>query len=106
MGQKNNHHEHHVIPVSVFMNVFYALVALTALTVVTAKFMSFGKMDAFVAFSIAAVKATLVMMYFMHLKYDSIMNRVIILGSFFFVLLLYIFSVLDIFTRIPQHSTL
>jgi len=76
MSQDNHH-----VTVSTFMKVFYALVGLTALTVVTAKFMDFGSFNVLVAFSIAAVKGFLVMAYFMHLKYDSPMNRYIILHA-------------------------
>ena len=101
MSQDNHH-----IPLSTFMNVFYALIGLTALTVITAKGMDFGAFNVLVAFTIAAVKGFLVMAYFMHLKYDAPMNRYIIGSSFIFVILLFVFLVLDIYTRVPVESTL
>ncbi len=100
------HGEEHHIPIETHFKIFAALIGFTLLTVVTAKMMDFGAFDALIAFSIATVKAFLVMAYFMHLKYDGIMNRAIIASSFFFVFLLFLFCVLDIYSRITQVSTL
>lgn len=97
---------HHIIPFNTYMKVFGALIFLTFLTVLTAKGMDLSPFNGAVAFLIAATKAGLVMAIFMHLKYDSKMNSYIIFGSFIFVLLLFVFCVLDIYTRIPVESTL
>jgi len=59
-----------------------------------------------VAFIIAAFKAALVLMFFMGLKYDKPDNRLIFATGFFFLALLFIISVLDIYTRIAETSTL
>ncbi len=93
--------EHHIIPFKTYMKVFAALIFLTFLTVVTAKGMDLAPFNGAVAFLIAATKAGLVMAIFMHLKYDARSNSIIIFGSFAFVLLLFIFCVIDIYTRIP-----
>lgn len=98
--------EHHIIPLKTYMKVFSALIFLTLLTVVTAKGMDLAPFEGAVAFIIATVKAALVMAIFMHLKYDAKSNSLIILGSLFFVFLLFIFCVIDIYTRIPVESTL
>ncbi len=97
--------DHHIIPFSTYMKVFAALIFLTFLTVLTAKGMDLHPFNGAVAFIIAAVKAGLVMSIFMHLKYDAKSNSIIIFGSFIFVLLLFIFCVIDIYTRIPVEST-
>ncbi len=96
---------HHVVPAKVFFNVFVALVVLTVLTVVFHE-MHLGAFAAPVAFLIATAKATLVLMYFMHLKYDNMTNRVIFLSGFFFLALLFFFCFIDIFFRIPVVETL
>jgi cytochrome c oxidase subunit 4 len=80
--------------------VFAALVVLTVLTV-TFHQMHLGALAAPVAFLIATAKATLVLAYFMHLKYDNKLNRVMFLSSFFFLFLLFLFSALDLFLRAP-----
>lgn len=100
------HGEHHAIPLSTHLKVFAALIGFTVLTVVTAKGMDFGAFNWVVAFSIATGKAFLVLAYFMHLKYDEKIYKMIIASSFFFVFLLFIFCVLDLATRIAQVSTL
>ena len=106
MAQQAEHHGEHHITVATHVKVFAALIGFTILTVVTAKFIDFGMFNAVIAFTIATAKAILVMAYFMHLKYDEKIFKVIISLSFFFVFLLYIFCVLDIATRILQQNTL
>ena len=98
-------HEHHIIPLKTYWTVFAALIFLTIVTVAAAQ-IDFGAMNALVAFGIASVKASLVLGIFMHLKYDNMMNRVIIGSGVFFLLLFWFFSIIDIVTRIPQESTL
>jgi cytochrome c oxidase subunit 4 len=98
-------HEHHIIPLGTYLKIFGTLIVLTVVTVLAAQ-IDFGIFNDVVAFGIASVKAALVLGYFMHLKYDNMMNRVIIGSSVFFLLLLWVFSILDIVTRIPQESIL
>ena len=102
---KHEDHEHHLIPLEIYMKIFAALIALTVITVLASRF-DFGMMNTIVAFAIATVKAGLVLAFFMHLKYDNMMNRVIIFSGLFFVIVLYFFCVLDEGTRIIQRSTL
>jgi len=106
-GAKSTDHEGHVTPFNVYVKVAAALFALTFLTVgahaVHEHLEPFG---ALIAFSIAAVKAYLVMAFFMHLKYETKMNRAIFISGFLFLLLLFVITTLDIYTRIIQHSIL
>jgi len=97
--------EHHIIPFAVYVKVFAALIVLTVITVWVTRF-DFGAFNAFVAFFIATVKASLVLGYFMHLKYDNMMNRVIFASGVFFLILLYFFCYVDEATRIIERSTL
>jgi cytochrome c oxidase subunit 4 len=62
--------EHPVIPVSLYLKVFAALMVLTALTVVVA-FIDWGFLNDVVAMTIAVTKALLVVAIFMHLKYSA-----------------------------------
>ncbi len=97
--------QHHVIPFKTYMKVAAALVALTFLTVICHE-LHLGPLAGPVAFLIAAVKAALVLLYFMHLKYDNMQNRVIFGSGLIFLLLLIGFSALDIWTRVQSMSTL
>lgn len=98
-------HKHHIIPFKTYMQVFATLIGLTILTVVTAKGMDLHPLNGVIAFTIATVKAALVMAIFMHLKYDAKSNTIIILSSFGFLFLLFIFSIADIYTRISVANT-
>ncbi|MCX7978326.1 MAG: cytochrome C oxidase subunit IV family protein [Bdellovibrionaceae bacterium] len=103
----HGNHERHITPFKTYLNVAIALFALTFLTMIA--FWNnhhLGVLAGPVAFLIAAVKAVLVMGYFMHLKYEGMMNRVIFGTGFFFLLVLIFFSGLDIWTRISVSSTL
>jgi cytochrome c oxidase subunit IV len=107
MSNDNNHCEHHVTPAMTYVKVAGALYALTILTVLAYNFrLSFGVLAAPIAFLIAAVKASFVLLWFMHLKEDKLVNRVIFGAGFLFLALLLAFSALDIWTRIMESSTL
>lgn len=60
----------HVVPLRVLLGVSGALVVLTYLTVKVAE-VDLGAWNLFGALAIASIKATLVGLYFMHLRYDS-----------------------------------
>ncbi|MCK6597423.1 MAG: cytochrome C oxidase subunit IV family protein [Bdellovibrionaceae bacterium] len=113
----NNHsehqsagHGHHIIPAEIYKKVALALFVLTLLTVgfhyLFHSVMHGSVLAAPVAFLIAAVKASLVLMFFMGLKYDSVDNRIIFALGFFFLFVLIFFSALDIWTRVAVTSTL
>jgi cytochrome c oxidase subunit IV len=92
--------EHHITPFSTYMKVAGALFALTFLTVgAHAIHHVLGSAAPLVAFAIAAVKAFLVMAYFMHLKYESMENRIVFGLGFVFLLVLFGISITDILSR-------
>ena len=97
--------QHHIIPLKTYFKVAAALIALTFATVFFHE-LHLGPLAGPVAFLIAAVKASLVLLYFMHLKYDNMQIRVIFGSSLIFLALLIGFSALDIWTRIQAFSTL
>jgi cytochrome c oxidase subunit 4 len=101
----SNHVDHPEIPLKTYLNIFFALVVMTVVTVAAARF-DFGALNTVIALAIASVKAGLVLAYFMHLKYDDKLYLVGFFTAIFFVILLYLFSVLDIFTRIAQDNIL
>lgn len=108
MGHGPNPHSeaaHHIIPLGDYVKVFIALIILTVITVAAARF-DFGVLNTVIAFFIASVKAVLVLAIFMHLKYDDMLNRVIIGSAAFFLIVMYFFCIVDEVTRIVQKSTL
>lgn len=101
----NTHGGHHVTPIATYVKVAMALYVLTIATVSFHQ-MHLGALAAPVAFLIASVKAALVLLWFMHLKDDNMVNRVIFGTSFFFLALFFSFCALDIWTRIQQINSL
>ncbi|NUM89452.1 MAG: c-type cytochrome [Bdellovibrionales bacterium] len=89
---------HPLVPLRVYLNTLLALLVLTVVTV-GASYVDFGKANFGVAFFIASVKAALVMAFFMGLKYDSYLNRAVILGSFAALALFLFFPLADMWTR-------
>lgn len=102
---EGNHGGHHIIPFNIYVKVALALIVLTFATVFF-HWMHLGALAAPVAFLIAAVKAALVMLFFMGLKYDNKLNQVIFGTGFFFLFVLFLFSALDIWTRVKEVSSL
>ena len=74
-----------------FMTVLVALLFLTFVTVAVAQF-DFGSANMLIAMAIAAVKASLVIAFFMHVKWDTAINKIVFLSSFLFLSLLFVFT--------------
>ncbi len=89
----DDHHEHVSAP-SLLIGIFAALLVLTFITVFVAG-IDFGAFNIWMAMGVATVKATLVGLYFMHLRYDAKFNTFIFLSSFFFVSLFVGFTMMD-----------
>jgi cytochrome c oxidase subunit 4 len=74
----------HVVPLGVLAAVWGGLVLLTVLTVAAAE-VDLGNLNLYIALVIAGTKATLVVLYFMHLRYDRPFLLVVFLGCLAFV---------------------
>ncbi len=93
----DGHGEHdfaHPLPIPLLLAVFAALVVLTIITVGQASF-DMGSFDVVIVMTIATIKASLVMAFFMHMAYDKPFNVIVFLGSFVFVALFVIFTLGD-----------
>ena len=74
----------HVSPVKSLVVVLLCLLTLTVITVAVAQ-VNLGRMNVVVAIGIACVKASIVAMWFMHLRCDKRFNFWILIGSLAFV---------------------
>ena len=92
----------HVIPKRVYFTIFAILLTLTFLTVLIA-FKNLGEMNAVVAVGIAILKATLVILYFMHVRYSDRLTWVIVIAGFSFLGILLALTLADYLTRIWLH---
>lgn len=84
----------HVVPLWFLSTIFVALLFLTWVTVAAIN-VDLGAANIWIAVGIAAVKAILVAMYFMHLRWDDPFNSVILIGSIVFLALMLGFLLMD-----------
>ncbi len=77
----------HVSPIKLYIGIFLTLMVLTAVTIMVA-YVNLGPWNKVVALGIASFKATLVVLYFMHVKYASRMTKLIVVTGFFFLAIL------------------
>src|SRR4026208_1918202 len=98
----------HISPKSTYYAIFGALMALTALTVYVA-FQHLGWLNFPVAISIAFVKASLVVLFFMHVKYSSKLTKLLVASTFFFLASLFGLTMTDYMSRgwltLPRGTT-
>lgn len=94
----------HIVPVRVYITIFLALLVGTALTVAAAFFDFPWRLNTIVALTIATAKATLVVLYFMHVRYSTRLIWVIVASALFWMALLFAFTLSDYYTR-PWLST-
>lgn len=87
-------HHSHAMPLSILIPTFVALIVLTVVTVTASK-LSLGAAEIWVAMGIATVKAALVALYFMHLRYDKPFNAMLILFSLVFAAIFVGLSLID-----------
>lgn len=89
-------HPKNVLPI--YFRVFGALLVLTAITVSVA-FLDLGFMNTFVAVTIAVIKATLVLLFFMHVRYSGRLIWVFAGAGFVWLAILVAFTLSDVLTR-------
>ena len=71
----------HILPVRTYLAIFVILLILLAATV-AARYVELGRFNIVVALSIATVKAVLVVLYFMHVRYSSRLTWVFASAAF------------------------
>ncbi|HZN41357.1 MAG TPA: cytochrome C oxidase subunit IV family protein [Planctomycetota bacterium] len=94
---------HHISTPQLFRNVLITLLVLTAITVAASR-INFGSANMLIAMAIASIKASLVIAFFMHLRWDTGINKIVFLSSFLFLSLLFIFTLGDQATRRMDHE--
>ncbi len=90
----------HVVPIKTYVLIFLALMVGTALTVWAGQIDFPGPLNVIIALTIASVKATLVVLYFMHVRYSSRLIWVIIGSALFWLAILFALTLSDYWTRI------
>ena len=89
----------HIISSKIYYVIWLTLMVLTVVTAAVA-FVDLGQFNTVVALVIATLKATLVVLFFMHVKYTSEkMTKAVILSAIFWLMLLLILGMADFATR-------
>ena len=88
----------HVSSIKLYVTIFLTLMVLTAVTIVVA-YVNLGPWNKVVALGIASFKATLVVLYFMHVRYSSKLTQVIVAAGILWLLIMVAFMLTDYLTR-------
>jgi cytochrome c oxidase subunit IV len=88
----------HVASKGSYVFIFLLLMVFTGITVVAA-FVNLGAFNASVALAIAVFKATLVVLYFMHVKYSSRLTKLTVMSGLFFLAILLTLTMVDYAAR-------
>jgi cytochrome c oxidase subunit 4 len=89
---------HHTVPKSTYYIVFTWLAVLLVLTVAASR-INLGAWNVPLALTIAIIKAVLIVLFFMHVRYGSPLVRLFAVGGFFWLLILMAFLVADVRAR-------
>lgn len=89
---------HHIVSPIVYIVIGTILLALTA-TTVAASYIEMGIFNPIVALGIAVIKAMLVVLFFMHVKYSSKLTKLTVCAGIFTFLVLIGMTLADYFTR-------
>jgi cytochrome c oxidase subunit 4 len=89
----------HIVYPRVYITIFLVLMFGTGLTVLAA-FQDFpGPLNAVVALTIAVIKATFVVLYFMHVRYSSRLIWLVIAAALFWLAIMFALTISDYSTR-------
>jgi cytochrome c oxidase subunit 4 len=88
----------HTISRNRYFLIFAALIVLLVLTISMA-YIDLGPFNIFVAITIAIIKAVLVILYFMHVRYNNRVTWVFVSAGFFWLLIMFTLTMSDIVTR-------
>ena len=96
------HSEHHIVSPKIYFAIFAVLMICTVLTVVAAEIdlnQYFGGLNIIVALTIAVLKASLVVLFFMHGKYSPKRTQMVIIASVFWLAVMLFMTMSDYVTR-------
>lgn len=89
---------HHQAPLMSYFLVFLALMALTVLTVWVSR-IDLGTLNTVVALAIAVIKATVVILWFMHVIHSPRLTWIVVIASFLWLGVLFVLTFSDYLTR-------
>jgi cytochrome c oxidase subunit IV len=88
----------HIVPKRVYYAIFATLLILTGVTIAVA-FIDLGPFNNVVAMTIAVFKATLVVLYFMHVRYSTRLTWIVVGAGLFWFAIMVTLTFADYLTR-------
>lgn len=100
MAQQQPHEDEftHIVPASLYIGIWATLMAFTLLTVL-ASFAELGPFNIVIALLIATIKGTLVVLFFMHLRYSPKLTMVAVIASLFWLFIMFSLTMTDYLSR-------
>ena len=89
----------HIVSLKIYFVIFLSLLVGTVLTAWVAFFDFSGPINAILALTIACIKATLVVLYFMHLRYSTRLTWIVLGSALFWLAILFALTFSDYSTR-------
>lgn len=91
----------HTAHIFEYKSLFYVLMALLVLTGITLgiSFVDLGNLNVWIALGIASLKGSLVLIFFMHMKYEGRVLVLSFMGTIFFLAIMISFTFWDVAFR-------
>jgi cytochrome c oxidase subunit IV len=98
----------HILPKRMYITVWAVLMALMVLTAILSRVPMGRELNTIIALIIASIKASLVLLFFMHLKYEDYkLSGVVFIAGFFWLMIFFGLTLTDYLSRhligIPGH---
>jgi len=88
----------HVVPIRLYLIIFATLVVLTGVTTAVA-YVNLGPLNVVVMLVIAFLKASLVILYFMHVRFTGRLTQIAAVSGFVWLAILIGLTMSDVLTR-------
>ncbi|MFN7945386.1 MAG: cytochrome C oxidase subunit IV family protein [Blastocatellia bacterium] len=88
----------HIVSRKIYVAIFSTLIILTILTIIIAG-IDLGPFNTIAALAIAAAKATLVALFFMHVRYSSRLTQIVVISGLFWLGIMFVLTMSDYLTR-------
>ena len=89
----------HIVQPRIYVTIFLALMVGTTVTVIAAFYDFPGPLNAVVALTIASIKATLVVLFFMHVRYSGRLIWLVIVAALLWLAIMFAITFSDYWTR-------
>ena len=96
-------HTEHIVSPNTYAVIIFTLLLLTGATV-GAAYINLGKFNIVVALAIATLKATLVVLFFMHAKYSPKRTQLVIIAGMFWLAILLFMTMSDYVSRVDYRG--